>query len=439
MAVGVASPRIGAVSTTAIYMLMLVFIAKLAELHPLFGFRGLGLITVAFSLFAVFTARNKQTLREISRLSPLYKYVLVFIGMVYVSVPFSVWVTGAIDKGISYLYVVAFFFLLLVLAKGEAGLRALLGSGLVVFIVMSLTLVKNYGTGRVDVFVSSYDPNDIAYVLTSFLPLFFYSMQITRIKLVKLIGYGAILLSIVAIALTQSRGATVAFVAVLLMFLRFEKVNPRLIFAGILICIVSMFFLPETFWERMSTLVNIESDYNYTSDDGRLAIWENGISMFLHSPLTGVGVGQFSAAHFMEGHKYLTAHNALVQISAELGIVGLVCYLAMTLGPLKYLKLRNADPAMKNRPFYPLYRGLYIAFFGQFVGSLFLSVGYFHNLYYLLAIFFALNVIDRQWDQQEVVEDVIEEDEQEAPKQEEVRKRRSSYRRKGSSYTMREK
>ncbi len=55
----------------------------------------------------------------------------------------------------------------------------------------------------------------------------------------------------------------------------------------------------------------------------RLEAWSTGIDLFRSSPIWGIGVDQFSRNH------YLTAHNTLVLVVAEMGIVGLVVWLSM--------------------------------------------------------------------------------------------------------------
>lgn len=393
-----ANPRIGLVPTIAIYMLMLVFVGHLAEFHSVFAFRGLGTLTLFLAAFALFTAKKKQSLAALFKSTPLFKYILIFMAMVYLSVPFSVYKGGAFNMSKTYLYLVAFFFLLLAMAKGGNGLRTLLNSGMLVFFLLAAGLVKNYGTGRVSMFEHSYDPNDVAYVLISLLPLMFYYLQTMRSVFVKSLGYLVTLTAVVAIALTQSRGGAIAFCVVFLMYLRFEKINPKLFMAGVLVAVVGVFFLPDAFWQRMSTLTDITSDYNFQSDVGRLAIWSNGVTLFFQHFFTGVGAGQFSAASGMGGSSYMTAHNAFVQIGVELGVIGLICYTAMVFGPFKTLKRRIKATHMQERPHYLLYKGLYISFIAQLCGSMFLSVGYFHSLYYLLAVFIVLNAMDMIYD-----------------------------------------
>ncbi len=55
----------------------------------------------------------------------------------------------------------------------------------------------------------------------------------------------------------------------------------------------------------------------------RYEAWAAGLQMFKQSPLFGVGQRQFSEHHF------LTAHNSYVLALAELGLVGLVLFVAL--------------------------------------------------------------------------------------------------------------
>jgi len=398
------SPRIGLMPNIAIYLLMLVFVGNLPAFSSIFAFRGLGFIAAAVGILAVAVSPQRQSFADMFRDVPVFKFILGLMAMVYLSVPLSVWVGGALSMAKTYLYTIAFFFPLVILAKGENGLRILLNSGLLVFTLLAFGLVLNHGQGRAMIQGSLYDSNDVAYVLLSLMPLLFYYLHSLRIPVVKWAGYLVILAGVLGLGLTESRGGVVAFVAVFIVFLRFEKVSFKLILSGAFIGLIALYFLPGAFWERMATLTDLSSDYNVQSEFGRIAIWEHGLEMFYTNLLTGVGVGQFSAGSGMSGAVFMTAHNSVIQIAAELGLIGLVCYLVMVLYPLRTLKRRIKDPAMKARPHYSLYKGLYISFVGQFCGSQFISAGYFKSLYYLLAVYIVLALIDAAYDAESVAE-----------------------------------
>lgn len=382
--------RIGLVQKGAIHVLMLVFVGHLAELHPSLMFRGWGVMASAVGLLALALSNNRQSYLEVMRVSPLFKFVLLFMAMVYCSVPFSVYGTGAFNSAVAYGYVVIFFFAMVGMARGQSGVETLLGAGFVVFLLLSAGVIINYGSARTTLDNSSYDPNDIAYILVTLLPIMFYYGQSRRNPLTRLIIFASLPLAVVSISLTQSRGASLAFIVVLVLVLRFEKVSlTKVILPGILLTFLVVYFVPDAFWERFSTLADIESDYNYTSEDGRLHLWKVGLGFFGSHPLLGVGTGQFTSANGMFKGNYMTAHNAYIQVAAELGVVGCVAFLAMVFGPLRTLKRfireQNGQAA--------LCKGLYAAFFTHAVAIFFLSVAYYFLLYYLLALFFAVSCL----------------------------------------------
>jgi O-antigen ligase len=77
--------------------------------------------------------------------------------------------------------------------------------------------------------------------------------------------------------------------------------------------------------ERFSTLSG-EQDYNFNARDGRIEIWKRGIGMMLSHPGLGIGVTAFMYANGAMAHSWMNAHNAFVQIGAELGVGGLVAF-----------------------------------------------------------------------------------------------------------------
>jgi O-antigen ligase len=67
-----------------------------------------------------------------------------------------------------------------------------------------------------------------------------------------------------------------------------------------------------------------------------MAMWQAGGNMFLHDPLLGIGIGNFTAVYpkffaanwiYSRGH----AHNYYIHAAAETGIIGLTAYLALLL------------------------------------------------------------------------------------------------------------
>ena len=146
-----------------------------------------------------------------------------------------------------------------------------------------------------------------------------------------------------------------------------------------------MFTASDQYWEQMQTITS-DSDYNHTSESGRLQIWGRGIGYMLQNPVLGVGPDNFSTAEgtlsplakrqqYGVGVRWNAPHNSYVQIAAELGIPGFLLYVAVIVSAFRALG-RAA----------PLTSALTASLLGFVVGSFFLSLAYSEMLYTLVAL-----------------------------------------------------
>ena len=151
-------------------------------------------------------------------------------------------------------------------------------------------------------------------------------------------GWNRVLLLIVActvfgiLILTQSRGALVAFCVVLLVLtlLRWKRgwiaiPASLLVLAGLIASLGS-----DKFLEVLS------SGMSLGGLDGRLEVWSRAIYMVQDFPITGVGLGLFGDVadnlypfFLFEPGSVPHAHNLFLQVAVDLGIPGLITWLAI--------------------------------------------------------------------------------------------------------------
>jgi O-antigen ligase len=158
----------------------------------------------------------------------------------------------------------------------------------------------------------------------------------------------------------------------------------------------------------MSTIFS-ETDYNQTSESGRLQVWTRGVGYVLGHPLLGVGANNFTAAEgllspfagrqqYGVGVRWSAPHNTFLQIAAELGLPGLLFFVAMFVAAFRALKRwpsRLVD-ARGRPPISPaLKQALRASLIGFIVGSFFLSLAYAELLYTLIAL--AIGVSKVEW------------------------------------------
>jgi len=155
------------------------------------------------------------------------------------------------------------------------------------------------------------DPNDLALAFVIALPMQAYMLGRSRFA-GRVFWLACIALTAYGIFLTNSRGGILAALALLLLaFLsRFGVVMAAVAGSA---AVGALAMLPT----RMESLSAGES-----SAAGRVESWYVGLQMFFSRPIIGIGKGNYGEFH------ELTAHNSLVLVFAELGIVGYFIWLS---------------------------------------------------------------------------------------------------------------
>jgi len=292
------------------------------------------LITAAVSLFLD---------RRYPTRSPLDGAVLLFCAVIAISNPLNGWLGGA-TKGISAFAPVAFcYFLIRLAVRTRRQFTLTVGCLVVLSLFQASNGILQFYTGQGLGNVTAYrlspgvegvedredgervrirgtgifnDPNDLAMALVMVVP-FLVSGVIgpgirTVRRLVSVLALGPLL---TAIALTNSRGGTLALasIGVAQAVRRFGYAVGGVVAALVVVAAVAVG--PS----RMGQLNATEA-----SAQGRIQAWSAGIQMFKMRPLYGVGF-----AKFRDHNDNIVAHNSFVHSFAELGLLGALCFTAM--------------------------------------------------------------------------------------------------------------
>jgi O-antigen ligase len=211
----------------------------------------------------------------------------------------------------------------------------------------------------------------------------------------------ALVLLTVAFVYSGSRGGFLAILAMgAFVVIRYTAIAVRWrVSAFVLVALVFLAVASGEYWRQMGT-IGSDADYNQTEESGRLQIWSRGIGYMLDNPLLGVGANNFSVAEgtlsplaqrqqFGVGVRWNAAHNTFVQIGAELGIPGLLIFVALlgtVFAALRGSKRqRRRNPAFRGRAL-ELRQALMASLIGFVVGAFFLSLAYHEMLYTLIAL-----------------------------------------------------
>jgi O-antigen ligase len=225
--------------------------------------------------------------------------------------------------------------------------------------------------GRIQAVGIFSDPNDLALIINCVLPLVVLWLLQSRSLLIKIYSFFVIILFVYAIFLTASRGGLLCLglMAILLGMRKFGKIVGVLGGIGVMGALLVL-------GPRMNTISPDEA-----SSYGRLEAWVVGMGLFRHSPLFGVGFGNFMEYHFR------TAHNSFVLCSAELGLLGLYPWLMLTFISIKNTRFVEKELLARGQRANAMYTySAEMALIMFFAGALLLSRTYHPSLFILFGM-----------------------------------------------------
>lgn len=199
---------------------------------------------------------------------------------------------------------------------------------------------------------------------------------------------------LVAIMVCGSRGAVVGAACVLLVaWLRSPRKSAA--FLMLILFLPGIFFvIPNASKERFRSVLDYKSDATATS---RIIFWKAGLKMFRDHPLLGVGLANFPKMRVAEYMDYegparaYVPHSIYIQALSELGIAGVVPFLALWILSFKMnsktrKRLLAEDPNNRRSFEYCFAAGLDLAMVGYLASGAFVAVLYYPHLWVLLGL-----------------------------------------------------
>ena len=154
------------------------------------------------------------------------------------------------------------------------------------------------------------DPNEVALTICAGGMALLIGFALRKRGLGRTLAIGGVVVVVIAVAQTQSRGGLVAAMLVPGVYL------VRRYGIGILVPCIAI-ALP------IMMLGGRSGEAADTSTQMRYEAWAAGIGMWHHSPIFGVGAREFTQ------HHYLTAHNSFVLTLAEMGFIGMFLFVTV--------------------------------------------------------------------------------------------------------------
>lgn len=181
------------------------------------------------------------------------------------------------------------------------------------------------------IYASFASPNALGCYLNfslSFLPVYFFAEKSSKKQKISVTVLFCLLF--ICLLLTVSRGAWLAFFCSAVLMSVFIP-NMLVLFLIILLIIILLHpFCYHFLKERLNNIFTLSD----IIDKDREMIWQSGWRMFMSRPWVGLGIGTFMFnfnKFAIEGYPNTVpyAHNCYLQIASEIGIFGLISFLAI--------------------------------------------------------------------------------------------------------------
>src|SRR5512135_859243 len=291
----------------------------------------LGLLVAAFWLLTV------AATGEFRRPRVAHLVALLFVAWVGLSLFWTVDVPATRTRFITYVQLLGLMFVVWELVTSRARVRGalqayVLGAWVsVAMLLYSYATLGSGGTTHGRVTTGTFNPNDVGLMLAIAVPVAWYLVSsdgARRRRWLWGVNAAYIPAGVVAIALTASRAALagaafgLVYVAISLVRRRPAALVPAAA-SLVVLAIAVVPLLPERGLYRVQTT---GTDITAGGFTGRVPLWHEGMDLFRAHPIGGIGGGAFREGA-LESRK--VAHNLVVALLAEVGIVGFTLFVLL--------------------------------------------------------------------------------------------------------------
>lgn len=229
------------------------------------------------------------------------------------------------------------------------------------------------------------NPNDLAMSLDLLLPLAIV-LALTSKPAGRVFYLGCSLLLVMGVVVSFSRGGFLGLAAaggVLLWKLgRHNKFTTAI--AVVAACGVLALSMPVGYTDRLFTILHSDKDTTGSAQERQGELMR---VLYVASRHTIIGIGL--ANYPVYSNHAIRAHNSFLELSAELGVAGLIAYLILIFAPLKRLKQIERETSratnFRRRELHFLSAGVQASIIGFLVCAVFSSAQYQWFLYYPVA------------------------------------------------------
>jgi O-antigen ligase len=331
--------------------------------------------------------------------------VVALVAWAIATVPFSRWPGGSLAVLLDvYLKSVVVFWLLANVLSTGARVYRLVSMLCLLAIPLALAGVQNYVfggylQGTTVRRIMGYDapltlnPNDLALLLNLIIPLT-VGLLLTRPRpLMRAVLIAGLVLDVAGVVVSFSRAGFLTLAATTLAYVWKLRGRPerRWALGAVALAVACLPLLPAGYVDRLASMTDTRSDRT-GSAQARRDDTGAALRFVADHPIVGAGIGQDALALNEErGPRWTAVHNVYLQHAVELGLPGLVLFVAL-LGA----SIRSAGRATRRTEgdtLSPLAHGTQVSLIAFAVGGLFHPVAYHFYFYYVAGIAVALKAL----------------------------------------------
>lgn len=360
--------------------------------HVAFGWRVAtwpvaSMVAVATLLGLLFTRDRQSPL-----LGPPVVALLCFWAWICITLPFSFHIDTALPIWERAVKIFLMLFVTLALVTDERKLHAFIWTMVisVAFFgvkggLFTLATGGNYRVWGPGGFIG--DNNSMGLALVTIIPM----MRYLHLRLTAWWArHGmalAMLLCVITVLGTQSRGALVGLAAMAFVFWLKGQNKGRWAAIGVVVAAATVTFMPQSWWDRMETIQTYQSD---ASALGRINAWWNAWNV-AKANLFGGGFRMYSPETFAKyapvPDNVLAAHSIYFEVLGEQGFVGLLLYLSI--GVLTWMTAQRLIKVGRSAEQFEWAADLgamvQVSMVGYAVAGAFLSLAYYDLPYDIMA------------------------------------------------------
>jgi len=182
------------------------------------------------------------------------------------------------------------------------------------------------------------DPNDLAFALCMAAALSFY-IVVAKTGAARWLHLALLGVIVGGVAATLSRGAAVGATFGVVWGIMLGRVRPRYLVSALVVAVVTVAAIYSVDPQRVALAVEMKQAWGGVNVSDRFDRWRIALHMMTDNPVLGVGVGNYGVLYRAYGGAELlgneggeahnVAHNMYLEVGAEMGVLGLLAFLAL--------------------------------------------------------------------------------------------------------------